>query len=65
MATLTLTLDDETKTMIKADAKALNMNVSGYVSTILRAVHSTASSDGMQELTQTMAASVMKGLQEK
>lgn len=65
MATLTLTLSDETKEMIKSDAKALNMNPSGYVTMVCRSINEEARSDGMQEFIHALTQSTLKALNEK
>lgn len=64
MATLTLTLSDETKEMIKSDAKALNMNPSGYVTMVCRSVNEEARSEGMQEFIKALTQSTLKALNE-
>lgn len=65
MATLTLTLTDETKEMIKSDAKALNMNPSGYVTMICRSVNEEARSEGMKDFIHAITQSALKALNEK
>ena len=65
MATLTLTLTDETKEMIKSDAKALNMNPSGYVTMICRSVNEEARSEGMKDFVNALTQSALKALNEK
>lgn len=64
MATLTLTLSDETKEMIKSDAKALNMNPSGYVTMVCRSINEEARSEGMQEFINALTQSTLKALNE-
>lgn len=62
MATLTLTLSDETKDMIKSDAKALNMNPSGYVTMVCRSINEEARSEGMQEFVHAITQSALNAL---
>lgn len=59
-ATLTLTLPEDIKTMIKADAKALGMTPSGYVSMVCRALNEESRSDGMAEMVAAVANAATK-----
>ena len=66
---LTLSLPASIKAMIKADAKALGMTPSSYVSMVCRSLNEEARSDGMTEfiqvLTKEVTQSAAKALAEK
>lgn len=64
-ATLTLTLPVEIKNMIKADAKALGMNPSGYVSMVCRAINEEARSEGMREMIHQITEASVKAINQE
>lgn len=61
-AKLTLSLPVSIKAMIKADAKALGMTPSGYVSMVCRAVNEEARSEGMQEMIHAVTEAATKAV---